>query len=41
MTWRYSTKHEQVKNARNLVSEAWLLETMNRMTEEVRASAGK
>lgn len=34
VTWRYSTKHEQVKNARNLVSEAWLLETMNRMTEE-------
>ena len=41
MTWRYSAKHEEVKKARNLVSEAWLVETLNRMTEEVRFSVGK
>ena len=38
MTWRYSAKHDEVKKARNLVSEAWLVETLNRMTEEVRFS---
>ena len=36
MTWRYSAKHEEVRQARNLVSEEWLLETLNKMTEEVR-----
>ena len=41
MTWRYSAKHEEVKKARNLVSEAWLVETLNRMTEEVRFSVSK
>ena len=41
MTWRYSAKHEEVKKARNLVSEAWLVEKLNRMTEEVRFSMGK
>lgn len=41
MTWRYSAKHEEVKKARNLVSEAWLVETLNRMTEEVRFRVGK
>lgn len=41
MTWRYSAKHEEVKKARNLVSEAWLVEKLNRMTEEVRFSVGK
>lgn len=34
VTWRYSAKHEEVKKARNLVSEAWLVETLNRMTLE-------
>ena len=36
MTWRYSAKHEEVRQARNLVSEEWLLEILNKMTEEVR-----
>lgn len=34
VTWRYSAKHEEVRQARNLVSEEWLLETLNKMTEE-------
>ncbi|KAL9958982.1 hypothetical protein ACROYT_G036062 [Oculina patagonica] len=34
VTWRYSAKHEEVRKARNLVSEEWLLQTLNRMTEE-------
>lgn len=34
VTWRYSAKHEEVKKARNLVSEAWLVATLNRMTLE-------
>jgi len=36
VTWRYSAKHEEVRQARNLVSEEWLLEILNKMTEEVR-----
>ena len=36
MTWRYSAKHQEVRQGRNLVSEEWLLETLNKMTEEVR-----
>ena len=36
VTWRYSAKHDEVRKGRNLVSEEWLLQTVNRMTEEVK-----
>ncbi|KAJ7380427.1 Peptide-N(4)-(N-acetyl-beta- glucosaminyl)asparagine amidase [Desmophyllum pertusum] len=34
VTWRYSAKHDDVRQARQLVSEEWLSQTLNRMTEE-------